>query len=60
MDQIALRIPDVAQLLGCSDEAARKLVQRGLLPSRRMGKRVIVLKDELEAHLKKLPKGQPR
>jgi excisionase family DNA binding protein len=54
MTQLALRIPDVARALGCSDEAARKMVQRGQLPSRRLGRRVIVLADELRTYLASL------
>jgi len=58
MEQFVLRVPDVARFLGTTDENARKMIQRGQIPSRRMGKRVIVLKDELEVYLKKLPKGR--
>jgi len=57
MEQLMLRVPDVARLLGCTDEAARQMIKRGEIPSRRMGRRVIVLKSELEALLKKLVKG---
>ncbi len=60
MEQLMLRVPDVARLLGCTDEAARQMIKRGEIPSRRMGRRVIVLKSELEAHLKELAKGQGR
>ena len=60
MTQLALRIPDVARAIGCSDEAARKMVQRGQLPSRRLGRRVIVLADELRAHLAALAPATPQ
>ncbi len=60
MEQLMLRVPDVARLLGCTDEAARQMIKRGEIPSRRMGRRVIVLKSELETHLKELAKGQGR
>ncbi len=60
MEQLALRVPSVARLLGCTDEAARQMIKRGEIPSRRMGRRVIVLKSELEAHLRELAKGQGR
>lgn len=56
--QLVYRIPDLARLLGCSELAARRMVERGLIPSRRLGRRVIVLSEELEAHLRSLCQPQ--
>jgi hypothetical protein len=52
---LAYRISGLARVLDCSPHAARRMVERGLIPSRRLGRRVIVLADELEAYLKSLP-----
>ena len=54
-ERLALRIPDLARVLGISEIAARRLVERGDVPSRRMGRRVVILREELEAHLRSLP-----
>lgn len=52
--RLIYRIPDLARLLGCSELAVRRMVERGELPSRRWGRRVVVLRNELEAHLQSL------
>jgi excisionase family DNA binding protein len=54
-DRLALRIPDVARLLGCSELAARRLVDRKEIPFRRLGRRIILFRDEVEAFLRNLP-----
>ena len=54
-DTVALRIPEVARILGCTELAARRMIDRGEVPARRWGRRVVVLRDELEAHLRALP-----
>ena len=59
--QLAYRVPDVARLLGCSEAAARRMIERGEIPSRRLGRRVVVLPEELEAYLRSLkPPGNRR
>jgi len=52
---LALRIPELAQLLGCTKVAARRMIERRLIPARRLGRRVVVLRDELETYLRNLP-----
>ncbi len=52
--QLAYRIPDVARLLGTTEAAVRRIIQNGDIPSRRLGRRVVVLPEELEAHLQSL------
>jgi excisionase family DNA binding protein len=54
-NRLTYRIADLACLLGCSEIAARRMVERGDIPSRRLGRRVVILPDELDAHLKSLP-----
>ena len=53
-EQLIYRVPDVARLLGCSEAAARRMIERGDIPSRRLGRRVVVIPQELEAYLKAL------
>ena len=53
----AYRIPDVARLLSRSEHAVRTMIARGDLPSRRLGRRVVILADELETCLKALKQG---
>ena len=43
-----LTVPEVADKLGISVGAAWKRVYRGLIPHRRLGRRVLILTDELE------------
>ncbi len=56
-EQIVLRVPDLARLFGCTPIAARRMVERGQVPGRRLGRRVIVLRDELDAALRALPRA---
>ncbi len=53
-EQLVYRVPDVARLLGCTEAAARRMIERGEIPSRRLGRRVVVLPEDLEARLKSL------
>jgi excisionase family DNA binding protein len=48
------RVPEVARLLGCTEAVVRQMIARGQIPSRRLGRRVVVLADELHAHMKAL------
>ncbi len=52
-----LRVDDLAELLKCSTAAVRRLIQKGRIPSRRLGTSVIVLQDELEQCLRLLPQS---
>ena len=58
-NRLAYRVTGVAHALDCTEHAARRMIERGLIPSRRLGRRVIVLADELEAYLKTLPQSNP-
>lgn len=55
-ERLALLIPEVARRLGRTEIATRRAIERGQLPARRWGRRVIVLADELEAYLRALPR----
>ena len=56
----AYRVRDLAGLLGCSVIAARRMVDRGQIPTRRLGHRVVILADELDGFLKALPGARRR
>ena len=51
----AFSIPEVARLLGWTELATRRAVERGQIPARRWGRRVVVLREDLDAHLRALP-----
>ena len=53
---LVYQLADVARLLGCKVVAARRLLQQGVIPSRRLGRKFIVLTGELEAYLQALPR----
>ena len=50
-----LNVADAAELLGTTGKAVRQRQARRLLPFRKIGNRVIFLKDELETFLRHLP-----
>lgn len=52
-----LGVKEVAQLLGTTPENVRMRVYRGLLPARKLGRRLVFLEDELKEYLKTLPKA---
>jgi excisionase family DNA binding protein len=56
-ERAAYRVHELAGLLGCSVIAVRRMVDRGQIPTRRLGHRVVILADELDAFLKALPRG---
>jgi len=51
----ALSIPEVARLLGRTETATRRAIERGTIPSRKWGRRVVVLAAELDTFLQSLP-----
>ena len=56
-EQLVYRVPDVAKLLGMTELATRRAIERGEIPSRKWGRRVVVLPAELRAHLEALHTG---
>jgi excisionase family DNA binding protein len=44
-------VPEVAALLGISRSTAYECVRRGEIPSRRFGRRIVVLQHDLEGLL---------
>jgi hypothetical protein len=55
--RVLYSIPELAAQIGRTPIAARRLVERGVVPSRRLGGRVVILADELDSFLKSLPPG---
>jgi excisionase family DNA binding protein len=52
---MVLSVKDMAALLGCSEQAVYKQVYRQTLPYRKLGRKVIFLRQEVEAYLHELP-----
>jgi len=48
-------VKEVAQILSTTEGAIRARIKRGQLPARKMGWRVVILKEDLEKFLKNLP-----
>jgi hypothetical protein len=57
-EPLVWRPQDVAHAMGASVAAVRRMMRDGLIPTRRLGRRVIVLPDELRAWLKSAPRPQ--
>jgi len=55
MAMMVLGTKEVARMLGITPGAVRMMVYRGRLPARKLGRRIIFLKEELEEYLKALP-----
>ena len=56
-EPLIYHVSDVARLLRCKVSSARRLLEQGVIPSRRLGRKFVVLPDELETHLKNPPGG---
>ncbi len=57
--RLILRIPEAAILLGMSEGALSQAISRGQIPVRKLGRRRIILVEELRAHLRALPLVRP-
>jgi len=53
--RIAYRVRDLVPILGWSELAIRREIERGTIPARRWGRRIVILRDELETFLQDLP-----
>jgi excisionase family DNA binding protein len=51
MEKLTYNVPEVAQLLGISKKSAYDYVRRGIIPSLRLGRRVVIPKKEFEEWL---------
>ncbi len=48
-------VQELARIWGCTDHNIYNLIYKGRLPARKMGRRTIILKKELENYLESLP-----
>ena len=53
--RLLLDVREVCQLLGWSEGRLYMAVRRGQLPARKLGRRVVFLRSELDAYLAQLP-----
>lgn len=53
---LLLGIPEAGELLGLTEKATRARIERGEIPARRFGGRVVVVRAELEAFILALPR----
>jgi hypothetical protein len=54
--KLILGIRETGELLGLTEKATRARIERGDIPARRLGGRVVVLRTELEAFVAALPR----
>jgi excisionase family DNA binding protein len=54
--QRILTVPEVARILGRTELSTRRAIERGVIPARKLGTRVVILVDELDEFLRALPK----
>lgn len=55
-EQLAYSVSEAARVLGSTEGATRQRIQRGILPARRIGRRLVVLRADLEQYLQHLPR----
>ena len=55
-DKALFLVGDVVLRTGLSEASVRHLIARELIPSRRLGRRIVILPEELEAALRQLPR----
>ena len=53
--RLVMNVTQLARAVGKSEAAIRSLVQRGELPARRWGRRVVFLTADLDAYFQQLP-----
>ena len=54
-----LSVKQVAELLGCEQQAVYARVYRGALPAKRWGRKIVFIKKDLEEFLDALPPVVP-
>ena len=57
---LALSLPNAARLASVSPDLLRKAIRRGKLPARKLGRRTVVLREDLITWLYDAPTIQPR
>ena len=54
-EPLILRVPDLCRLLRWNEGQLYMAVRRGQIPARKMGRRVVFLRREIETYLMSLP-----
>jgi len=54
-EQRSFSVAQAARIIGKTELATRRAIERGQLPARRWGRRIVILADELESFLRALP-----
>lgn len=54
--KLLLGIRETGDALGLTEKATRARIERGEIPARRLGGRIVVLRTELEAYVAALPR----
>lgn len=57
MNKISVTIPEAIQMTGIGRSSLYKLFNEGRITPRKLGKRVLILVEELERFIKALPTG---
>lgn len=52
---LSVSVRDAAAITGLSEYEIRKAINKGELPARRRGVRIVILRDDLSAWLRSLP-----
>jgi excisionase family DNA binding protein len=58
VERVTYTVSEVAAVLGISRTTAYECIHRGEIPARRFGRRVVVLRHELERLLGEAPMGR--
>ena len=59
MEPLAYSVAATAAASGISASSIKRLIREGRLPIRKIGRRTIILRDDLEALLRSLPSSRP-
>ena len=60
MEKLALTIPEVCEATGSGRTAVYAAIARGDLLARKLGRRTIILREDLDGWLSRLPKREVR
>ncbi len=56
-DKLAVTIPEATRIIGVGRTTLYRLFEQGKLTPRKVGKRTLILMEELEAFIQSLPKA---
>jgi excisionase family DNA binding protein len=58
--RISLSVPETCAITGIGMTKLRAVIHAGLLPSRRLGKKIIIRRADVDEFLQKLPSGMDK